>query len=246
MTSALRPLLLTLLCALALPVRAADPLVQTRQLLEWSGALALLEQVRPLAQRILEDELAQRPQPLDAQRRRELLQRFDAKPLQQALVERIAAQLPAERLAQTRELLSQPLPKRVRFFERALTQSGVEREWQQWREQTPAPTPERLALLRAIDTAARDSRLAAQLQTAIERAVRQRLGRADDGLRAEAVAERERHLQPFTEQYLLYAYRYLRDDELQQYAQLLRDDALQQLFDAVAEGIEAIGREPAP
>lgn len=238
MRAALRiaPWWVVLVCLLsALPVRA-DQLAQTRQLLEWSGALTLLEQARPVAQLVLNNEQNQVPAP----QQRELLQRLDSKSLQQALIARIAAQLPAETLAQAQTALQQPLAKRVRFFERALTQPRVETEWQQWREQTPPPSAARLALLRAIDAAARDSRLAAQLQTEVERAVRRQLGIADDGMQAEAVTEREQHLQIFTEQYLYYAYRYLRDDELQQYAQLLQDNALQQLFDLIAKEMTAV------
>ncbi len=235
--------LLALLCVLALPVRA-DPLAQTSQLLEWTGALALLEQARPLALLVLKDEqarLARTPsQSLSPQRQRELLQRFEARSLQQALIARIATQLPAETLAQAQTALQQPLAKRVRFFERALTQPQVEQEWQQWREQTPPAAAARLQQLRAIDAAARDSQLTAQLQTSIERAVQRQFGIADDTLQAEATGERMQHLQPFTEQYLLYAYRYLRDDELRQYEQLLQDPALQQLFDQIDAGVAEV------
>lgn len=229
--------LLALLCVLALPVRA-DQLAQTAQLLEWAGALALLEQARPLAMLVLRDE--PKPPSLSPQLQRELLQKFEAHPLQQALIARIATQLPAETLAQAQTALQQPLAKRVRFFERALTQPQVEQEWQQWREQTPPAAAARLQQLRAIDAAARDSQLTAQLQTSVQHAVQRQLGIADDKLQTEAIAERTKHLQAFTEQYLLYAYRYLRDDELQQYEQLLRDPALQQLFEQIDAGVAEV------
>lgn len=241
MTTALRWLSpLIMLWALALPVRA-DSTADTRQLLEWVGALALLEQAQPVAQLVIDNELAQQPPPSRSQQQqRELLKRFETAPLQQALVRHIAARLQPEQLAQLQALLQQPLAKRVRFFERALTQQNVDREWQRWREETPAPAPARLELLRAIDAAAHDSRLAAHLQTAVETAVRTRFGSGDVSLQAEAQREREKHLQAFTEQYLLYAYRYLRDDELRQYAELLQNAALQQLLDQIGEGVAIV------
>ena len=92
----------------------------------------------------------------------------------------------------------------------------------------------------SIDAAARDSRLTAQLQGAVEANLRRQLGLAELAPQSEVIAEREQHLQLFTEQYLLYAYRYLRDDELQQYAALLQQPALQQLLDQVEREMVAV------
>jgi hypothetical protein len=232
-------LLCTLLCALPMPLRAANADAETRQLLEWSGALALLTQAQPLAAQLLAHEQTAGAR-VPAARQRELLRRFEAATLQQALVTEIAAQLPEATRRAALAALQQPLPKRVRFFERALTQPNSAREWQRWRETGQEVTAARQALLRAIDTAARDSRLTAQLQTAVESSLRAALGVAPIEPVAEALAERERHLQPLTEQYLQYAYRYLRDDELRQYEQQLRQPALQQLFDHIEKGLTAI------
>jgi hypothetical protein len=56
-------------------------------------------------------------------------------------------------------------------------------------------------------------------------------------LLAAELTERRHYLAPFTEDYLLYAYRYLRDDELTAYRDLLRDTQLQWLLDIGRQGL---------
>ena len=56
--------------------------------------------------------------------------------------------------------------------------------------------------------------------------------------------ERQRFLAPLTEDYLLYAYRYLKDDELIALRDLMRDAELQWLLDVSRQGLIAILTAP--
>jgi hypothetical protein len=223
--------------------RADSAATQARQLLEWSGALALLEQTPRVAQLSLAAEAQRRN--VDAARReawnRALAPRFEPARLQRQLVDFLAARYQSDSFARAAELLQQPLPKRVRYFELAMARAGAAAGLREFLRQSAQSDPARLALVREVDSAAGDSLRMAQLQTLVARAVRRQIEGGDDPapLAAE-VAARQRHLQPHAEQYLLYTYRYLKDEELVDYRALLEDSHLQWLRQIVAQGLEEI------
>jgi hypothetical protein len=57
---------------------------------------------------------------------------------------------------------------------------------------------------------------------------------------AQEFVERQRFLAPLTEEYLLYTYRYFKDDELAAYRDLMRDAQLQWLLDVSRQGMIAV------
>jgi hypothetical protein len=103
------------------------------------------------------------------------------------------------------------------------------------------PQPARRKLVQELDGVAATSALAATLQTYIGERVRQAAGAepTEPALLAAELAERQRFLQPFTEDYLLYAYRFLRDDELSAYRELLDNAQLQALLAISQQGLVA-------
>lgn len=218
---------------------------QTRQLLEWLGFAALLEQA-PLALNLsIEAEAGFRkatPQQIDAWRR-ELEPRLKPRQLQQDLVDYVVERYRAETFVQTQRLLEQPLAKRVRYFDLAMAQPGVVKSLQDFRVQAQGePHPGRRDLAQEIDAATSTSLLAAVLQTAVAERVRRAAGEtaSDEQAVAAQVAERQRYLAPLTVDYALYAYRYLRDDELSAYRDLLRDAQIQWLIDVGRQGLAAV------
>jgi len=236
---------------------SAQALTASRQLLDWLGVSALLEQAPLALANSVETEPGFRqasPQQA-ALWRRQLTARFKVPALQQDLLRYVAERYQAEAFERANAQLQEPLARRVRFFELATAQPSAVRGLREFREElrrleqkrdAAARLAARRELVRELDTAAGTSALAAALQTYVGESVRRSAGAepaSPDLLRAE-VAERQRYLAPFTEDYLLYAYRYLKDEELAAYRDLLDDTQLQWLLNICQQGLIATLQHP--
>lgn len=241
------PLLLVLLASVS---NAQNPQVQhqvqqqTRQLLDWLGIIALLDQAPQALSASVDAEAKFRsatPAQTDAWRR-ELAPRLKPQQLQQDLVNYVAERYRAETFQRVEQVLQDPLAKRVRYFDLAMTQPGAVKNLPALRAQMHGePSPQRLELVQEIDAAGATSQLAAALQTGVSERVRRAAGApasTDAVLQAE-IAERQRFLAPLLVDYSLYAYRYLRDEELSAYRDLLRDAQVQWLLDVSRQGLAA-------
>lgn len=235
------------LLSLASALAAAQPapvLQQTEQLLDWLGVLPLVDQI-PLALNAAidaeADTLKVTPQQAAAWRR-QLEPRLQPRRLKQDLVHYVAERYRLETFRSAEQLLQQPLAKRARYFELAMAQPGASKSLNEFRSQAQGEPPQaRHDLAQEIDAASASSALAAALQTVITERVRASAGQSttDEATIQAQIAERQRYLAPLTQQYLLYAYRYLRDDELVAYRDLLRDPSVQWLLDVSRQGLLA-------
>lgn len=243
--------LLLVLTLAALPVRAqtAAVLAETRELLELLGLSALLEQAPATLGASLDAEAKFRRADAQqvAQWRARLAPALQPRPLQDKLARYVAERYQQQSFRHARDRLQEALPKRVRFFELATAQPAAVRGLRAYRVQLEKePQPARRALVQALDSAAGTSMLLAVLQTGISENVRRAAGAAatTPELLQEELKERQRYLAPFTEDYLLYAYRYLNDDELVAYRELLGDEQLQWLLDVCRQGLIAALENP--
>ncbi|HSB95367.1 MAG TPA: hypothetical protein VLC91_02905 [Spongiibacteraceae bacterium] len=226
-------------------VHAQTPQVlqQTQQLLDWLGVLALLEQAPTVLDIAVEAEAKLRestPQQREAWHR-ELEPKLKPAVLQQTLIRYVAERYRAETFSHNEELLQQPLARRARYFDLAMTQASAVQGLQDYRALLSAkPQPNRRALIQELDAATATSLLAAILQTGVGDRVRQLAGGTEKSASAaQEFVERQRFLAPFTEDYLLYAYRYFKDEELSAYRDLLRDAELQWFLDVSRQGLIA-------
>lgn len=231
---------------------SAQTLAETRQLLDWLGISALVDQVPLALTNSLETETRQRQ--ANAQQaalwKRQLVSKYKVPALQQELLRYVAERYQADAFQRANHQLQEPLARRIRFFELATAQPSAVRGLRDFREElkrleSKREGGEKLAarreLVRALDEAAGTSVLAAALQTYIDESVRRSAGAEPSSpelLRAEMI-ERQRYLASFTEDYLLYAYRYLRDEELAAYRDLLGDTRMQWLLDVCRQGLIA-------
>lgn len=220
----------------------AQTLGETRQLLDWLGVLAVLDQAPAvLAQALAAEAEFRAAKPAQVQGwRRQLAPTLAPARLQERAIRYVAARRQEPSYRRALELLQQPLAKRVRYFELAMTQPGTVGELRTFLA-APGATATRRTLIRELaDTAGTDA-LVAELQTEISERVRQAAGEtaAAPGELDDERAERRRHLAQPTENYLLYAYRYLRDDELTEYRQLLEDRDLQWLLEVSRQAATA-------
>lgn len=233
-------------------------LQETRQLLEWLGVSALLEQAPMALASSLEAEARMRRASTQqtALWRRQLTTKINVSSLQRELLHYVAERYQQEAFQHVSVRLQDPLARRVRFFELATAQpnaiqglrvfrENLKREESKYAQAGPADSTQavsaRRALVRSLDHSAGTSAFAAALQTYIGETVRRSIGAAPvepELLRAE-LAERQRYLAPFTEDYLLYAYRYLKDEELAAYRDLLGDSQMQWLLNVCQQGLIA-------
>jgi hypothetical protein len=102
------------------------------------------------------------------------------------------------------------------------------------------PQEQRRAIIQELDAASATSLLVAILQTGVGERVRRS---ADPNDQVSSVTqefvERQRFLAPLTEDYLLYTYRYFKDEELTALRDLMRDAELQWLLDVSRQGLIA-------
>jgi hypothetical protein len=232
--------------ALALPPQVVQ---QTRQLLEWLGVLGLLDQAPATLAMSLEAEakfLQASPQQRE-EWRRELEPQLQPAQLQKALIQYVAERYKPDTFQRAEELLQQPLAKRARFFDLAMTQTTAVPGLKAYRAQLQtAPQASRRAIVQELDAASATSLMVAILQTGVGERVRRS---ADTGAETDPqerlssitqeFVERQRFLAPLTEDYLLYAYRYFKDEELIALRDLMRDAELQWLLDVSRQGLIA-------
>lgn len=247
--------------AVAAPPSAADN-EQVTQLLDQLGLRALIEQTPTVLATAIEAEaqfLHMTPQ-ASANLRRELEARLKPPQLMQTVTRYLHDHYRADMFGQAQQRLQEPIAKRVRYFDFAMTQAGAEKNLRESLVQhgvanatDVGESEARRALLREIDTATASSLLTATLQSAIAARVHQAAENTAAGVDAKAlaaeVAERQRYLAPLAVDYLFYDYRYLRDDELREYRDLMRDPAVQWLLDVGRESVlDAIagGLTPSP
>jgi hypothetical protein len=243
-------LLLTLFASLTF-AQPSPVLQQTEQLLDWLGVLPLIDQIPMALTTALDAEARARnatPQQAAAWRR-QLEPRLQPRRLKLDLAHYVAERYRLETFRSADALLQQPLAKRARYFELAMTQPGAGRSLKDLRAGPHSePTQARRELVQEIDAASASSALTAVLQTAITERVRLVAGdtAAESASVQAQIEERQRYLEPLTQEYLLYAYRYLRDDELIGYRDLLRDASLQWLLDVSRQGVLATLAEVKP
>jgi len=225
---------------------------QIAQLLDQLSVRALLEQAPAVLIAATEAEAQFRQTSLQsANWRRELEAQFKPQSLQQEVARYLRDRYRADTFRQAQQRLQEPLAKRVRYFDFAMTQSGAEKNLREAlaahkAEHSDDATDEsgsasRRALLGEIDTATASSLLTATLQSAIAARVKQAAGSGviDAAALQAEIAERQRYLAPLTIDYLFYDYRYLRDDELRDYRDLMRDETVQWLLDVCRQALLA-------
>lgn len=208
----------------------------TRQLLDWLGVDAIIEQTPAIAEQALASEGRFRKVSAAEQSdwRRRLAPRLNTTTLRERVVRGVAQSVDAPTLQQALTLLQMPLPRRARYFELAMAQPGSASGLKDFRTQFEAtPNPARRQLARALVTAAGTAELLAQWQTAVSAAVMTTAG--DSGsmakLQDDAVKERALHLAPLAEAHALYTYRYLTDAELRTYRDTLGHAAIQKVLE---------------
>jgi hypothetical protein len=224
----------------------AQVLEQAQQLLDWLGFRALLEQVPATLDASINAEAHFRkatPQQV-ANWRRELEPRLKPQQLYQDLAHYLGDRYVADTFQHAAQRLQQPLAKRARYFDLAMTQPGAEKNLRDFfaqNEHAQSGAETRRVLMQEIDAATASSLLIATMQTAIGDRVHQVAGgpAADAATVQAQIAERQRYLASLTVAYLLYDYRYLRDDELSDYRDLMRDEKLQWLLDVGRQGLAA-------
>ena len=243
-------------CAHAAP--AAD--AQITQVLDLLGVRAVLEQ----APQVLDAAAAAQAhfQPAaGVKSRRDLEEKLRPQVLATSVARYLRDHYQAATFERALQRLQEPLAKRARYFDLAMTQTGADDNLREFfahnglpADSTPTAgdesgTQARRALLDEIDSATGLSQLTATLQSAIAARVRAAAGEGapnTDRLQAE-IAERRRYLAPLAAAYLRYDYRFLRDDELREYRDLMRDDAVQALLDLSRQAVlEAIAGELKP
>lgn len=250
---------------------------QIEQLLDQLGVRALLEQTSAILTTAIEAEtqfLGTKPQP--ANWRRELETQLKSPVILQNVMRFLRERSGKDRadtIARAQQRLQEPIAKRARYFDLAMTQPGAEKNLRDFISQNGlsqnglpqtglaqhktehadnAANPgaeARRAVLSEIDAASSSSLLMAALQSAIAARVRQASGGGaiDAELLKDEIAERERFLAPLAVDYLFYDYRYLRDDELHGYRDLLRDDSVQWVLDICYQAVlSAVAGELTP
>ncbi|MFT3929437.1 MAG: hypothetical protein QM709_03970 [Spongiibacteraceae bacterium] len=242
---------------------------QIAQVLDLLGVRALIEQTPAILTPAIEAEtqfLGSKPQP--ANWRRDIEAQLKAPIILQNVTrflhERALARKDSPAKANSRsdiflrvqQRLQEPIAKRARYFDLAMTQPGAEKNLRNFlaqnglgqsdaaakkSEAAASGDDARRAVLREIDSASSSTLLMATLQSAIAARVRQAAsGRAvDAALLQDEIAERQRYLEPLAIDYLAYDYRYLRDDELHEYRDLLRDDNVQWVLDICYQALLA-------
>ncbi|MET0379171.1 MAG: hypothetical protein ABW049_09295 [Spongiibacteraceae bacterium] len=218
-----------------------DPvqLETTRQLLDWLGVDAIVEQTPLIADQALLSEAKFRAatSAQQAEWRRQLTPQFNTTTLRERIARSVAQQVDPQTLQQALALLQMPLPRRARYFELAMAQSGAGAGLKEFRAQFDAtPNPARRQLARGLVDASAGAELLAQWQTSISVAVAHSAEPAaarDTWAKTQedAVKERTRHLATLAEAHALYTYRYLTDAELETYRDTLNHAAIQRILE---------------
>lgn len=215
-------------------------------LLEWLGVTAVIEQAPAALDYALAAERRARnaTSAQESSWRRALAADFNARALREQVLTALLARAEAPLLRHTSALLQQPLARRMRYFEQAMTQRGAPTNLREFLDRLPAtPQPaERRQAIEAIEATLRYAELVATLQTHAARAVQLRAGPAPVtplGPLAEEIALRQRYLEPLLTDYLLYVWRYMTVAELVAYGELLAEPKLQQLLELMRAAVTA-------
>ena len=169
------PLLLALLASVS-SAQNAQVQQQTRQLLDGLGLIALLDQAPQVLSASVDAEAKFRSAtPAQAEAwRRELAPRLKPQQLQQDLVNYVAERYRADTFQRVEDLLQDPLAKRIRYFDLAMTQPGATKNIPAFLLAQAGPAPQRLELVEAVDAASATAPLAAVLQTGVSERARPR------------------------------------------------------------------------
>jgi hypothetical protein len=237
----------------------AEP--ELERLLELLGVSAAARQ----ADRIIEQNLTLMTQSSDGHRyssaqlqlfRQQLLAASGSATVLASTQAYLAQNLPAES-AQAEAILAQPIVARVRNFDVAMEMQGSFEKFQAYQRElgkTP-PSEERLRLIQRLDQARRSSIIAALLQTEIEASCRTLLLRhshnqtshnqtdttvsllPSDEVTSRRQQQRQRYMAEVVSALDLYSYRYMQDEEIKQYLELLESSSIQTLLDASIQGL---------
>ncbi|TRX74546.1 hypothetical protein [Pseudomonas mangiferae] len=208
-----------------------------RRLFRLAGLELLCEQSAPLAQRGMPP----------AQQAR-LGEVFEAAALCQDLAAAVAARLPADQAQQAETLLDSPLAQRFTEAERSVGNGEGLATYRSQLDSRP-PRPERLALVRRLDSAAHTTRLAALLRYEVGKtqalaALQARGEHLDEATLGARTAEQAQALQTSSaqavESFMLYAYRQMPSDQVQAYAELYEQPAVTALLDASVASLPAL------
>lgn len=239
--------------ALAAPTDGAR--TEARQLLELLGISAVLAQTpNAVAYAINAEREARGVSAREASGwQRRVALRVNDKQLREAIVARVVAERIAAGFRHAHALLEQPPARRVRYFEEAMGQRGAAANLRDFFQSPPTrqPPPARLALLQSLDEASSSTELVALLQTLAARAVRGAAGLlTTEPPATEEVAVRQRWLRPRLLDYQRYSYRYLKDEDLAAYLEVLRAPQVQQVVTAAVMALQdqlaALDAQPEP
>lgn len=232
----------TVSAALAAP--ATGPRQETAELLEWLGVVEVIEQAPTALDYALAAERRQRDAAArdESAWRRALAGQFNARRLRQQVVDDVVAQRKPALFRHAYALLQQPLPRRLQYFGQAMEERGAAANLRDFLSRLPvlAPPPERRAEIEAIDEALGYSRLVATLQSYAARAAHLEAGAQAQQLApiADEIAARHAHLRPLLVDYLLYAWRYVKSEELAAYRKLLLEPQVQEVARLGHEALE--------
>lgn len=232
----------------ALPLRSwAQSATQRRsaaEVMEWLGVTAVVEQAPTALDYALAAERRARDvaSSVESSWRRALANDFSVRTLREALLDNVMAHYDAQLFRHGGALLQQPIARRVRYFEQAMTQRGAPGNLREFLERLPvtAPAPERRQQIEAIEARLRYAEQVATLQSYAARAVQLTAGPSPVAVMGpieEEIALRQRYLQPLLIDYLLYAWRYLKVEELAAYEALLAEPPVQRLLEIGHEAL---------
>lgn len=237
----MRFILICLLSVVSL-AHAAPPKAEAfAPLFELAGIRLLCEQSAPLLQRGLNEQQA------------ELGRVFAADALCQDLAKRLVGTLDQAQLAHAQRLLDSPLARRFTAAERTVGEDGAE-ALTNYRAQLAArpPRPARLALVRRLDVAAHTTALAALLRYEVGKtqallALKARGETLDEQALSKQTAAQAQALRASSaegvESFMLYAYRQMPSEQLDEYAALYEQAAVQLLLDSSEQALPALFAE---
>jgi len=132
-----------------------------------------------------------------------------------------------------------PIARRARNFEAALMLSSAAEKFETFRAEPPV-SEARLALARRIDGALQSSRIAVILQTGIDAEVARLAGGEPAELDDDQQRARQQAMAEVAASLYVYAYRFLKDDELSELVEAMESPAIRQLTDAAVAALPAL------
>lgn len=235
---------------------AAKVRLETRQIETMADSLGVTTAARQ-ADRIIDQNLSRLGQSINESQRDQLRRQLQAavgtEVLLASLVSYMVQQQPAASL-RAQSLLSEPIVLRIRNFDVAMEMDSAFDKFQAYSQRLavkPASRARQL-LMQRLDKALQSSIIAAQLQSEIE----QRTATLAASLKQQAPPildleltknkqqQRQVHMAEVFLRLNLFSYRYVKDDELLHYVELLESDSIQALLDVGIQGLlRALGAE---